>query len=202
MYYLKWYIIVIEVISVNKDFLVNKANKLVTARYDLSLEEQRVILTLASLVQPEDTEFKPYEFKIIDFMELLGIKDKRKYTRIPKITKSLMQKILEIKENDELIQVAWLSSATYKEGTGTVILEFSPRLKPYMLQLNKLYTSYKLRNILELKGKYSIRIYEILKANEFKGGVEISVDDLKKILKVNAPSYDIYQNFKKRVEDF
>ena len=36
--------------------------------YDLSLEEQKIILTLASMVQPNDEEFKPYIFKISDFM--------------------------------------------------------------------------------------------------------------------------------------
>ena len=52
----------------NENYLVTKANTLITSNYDLSLEEQRIILTLASTVQPEDEDFKPYKFKISDFM--------------------------------------------------------------------------------------------------------------------------------------
>lgn len=183
----------------NENYLVTKANTLITSNYDLSLEEQRIILTLSSMVQPTDENFKPYEFKIKDFIDLLGIEDKRKYTKIPKITKSLMQKVLEIKQGDDIIQVAWLSSAHYKKGTGSVEIEFSPKLKPFMLGLKEFYTSYRLKNVLELKGKYSIRMYEILKSNEFKKVCSIDVDELRKILKADNGSYLIYQNFKNRI---
>lgn len=183
----------------NENYLVTKANTLITSSYDLSLEEQRIILTLASMVQPTDEDFKPYRFKISEFMELLGVESRAKYSMIPKITKGLLQKVLEIKQNDKLIQVAWLSSAEYQKGTGYVELEFSPKLKPFMLGLKEFYTSYKLKNVLELKGKYSIRMYEILKSNEFKKTAEIQIDELREILKANTGSYKIYQNFKNRI---
>lgn len=168
--------------------------------YDLSLEEQKLILTLASMVQPNDEGFKPYKFKINDFMDLLGVSTKTKYTEIPKITKELMKKVFEIEENDTIIQTAWLSSAKYKKGTGMVELEFSPQLKPYMLKLNELFTQYKLANILSMKCKYSPRIYEILKCNEFKkqGYVEIEVDELRKLLKAED-IYLKYNDFKRKI---
>ena len=183
----------------NENYLVTKANTLITSNYDLSLEEQRIILTLASTVQPSDEDFKPYRFKIKDFMELLGVEAKSKYSVIPKVTKELMQKVLEIKQDNKIIQVAWLSSTVYEKGSGTVELEFSPKLKPFMLGLKEFYTSYRLKNVLELKGKYSIRMYEILKSNEFKKAAEIEVDDLRKILKADTGSYLVYQNFRNRI---
>ena len=54
------------------------------SNYDLSLEEQKVILTLASMVQPTDEQFKLYKFKISNFIKLLGIETKTKYTEILK----------------------------------------------------------------------------------------------------------------------
>lgn len=183
----------------NENYLVTKANTLITSNYDLSLEEQRVILTLASTVQPTDEDFKPYKFSIKEFMELLGVESKSKYSVIPKITKDLMQKVLELKQDNKIIQVAWISSAVYEKGSGTVELEFSPKLKPFMLGLKEFYTSYRLKNVLELKGKYSIRMYEILKSNEFKKVVEIEIDELRKILKADTGSYLIYQNFRNRI---
>jgi plasmid replication initiation protein len=185
----------------DKNYLVTKSNYLImNSSYDLSLEEQKLILTLASMVQPEDEGFKSYKFKIADFIKLLGIENKSKYTETPKITKELMKKVFEIEEDDTIIQIAWLSSVSYKKGTGMVELEFSPKLKPYMLKLNSMFTQYKLSNILSLKSKYSPRIYEILKANEFKkqGNVEIEVEDLRKLLKADN-IYPRYYDFRIKV---
>ncbi len=159
----------------DNDYIVSKSNYFImSSAYDLSLEEQRIILTLASMVQPSDEEFKLYKFKISEFIKLLGIKDQSKYSVLPVVTKELMKKVFEIETNNSIIQVAWLSSAEYIKETGTIELEFSPKLKPYFLQLKSFFTNYKLSNILSMKSKYSPRLYEILKMNEFnKKGFKI-----------------------------
>ena len=72
----------------DKNYIVKKSNYFImNCSYDLSLEEQKLILTLSSMVQPADEEFKPYKFKISDFIKLLGVETQTKYTEIPKITK-------------------------------------------------------------------------------------------------------------------
>jgi len=185
----------------DKNYLVTKSNYFImNSSYDLSLEEQKLILTLASMVQPEDEEFKPYKFKIAEFIELLGIENQAKYTETPKITKELMKKVFEIQEGNKLIQTAWLSSAIYEKGTGYVELSFSPYLKPYMLKLNTMFTQYKLANILSMKSKYSPRIYEILKCNEFKkqGYIKLEIEDLRKLLKAENV-YPKYNDFKRYI---
>ena len=184
-----------------RDYIVTKSNYFImNTSYDLSLEEQKIILTLASIVQPNDEEFKPYIFKISEFMELLGVDTKTKYTEIPKITKELMKKVFEIHEENKLIQTAWISGAIYEKGSGRVILKFNPDLKPYMLQLKEQFTQYQLANILTMKSKYSPRIYEILKCNEFRkqGYIEIELEELKKLLRTEG-MYRQYQDFKRKV---
>lgn len=185
----------------DKNYLVTKSNYFImNSSYDLSLEEQKLILTLASMVQPDDEDFKSYKFRIADFMDLLGVADKSKYTEIPKITKELMKKVFEIQEENKLIQTAWLSGAVYEKGSGEVELTFSSYLKPYMLKLSSMFTQYKLANILSMKSKYSPRMYEILKCNEFKkqGYIEIEVEDLRKLLRADA-IYPLYADFKRKV---
>lgn len=183
------------------NYLVTKSNILINSSYDLSLEEQKIILTLASFVEPEDVNFKPYKFKIQSFLKLLGIKNQSKYSIIPKITKELMKKVFEIQEEDgTVIQLAWLSSAKYKPGTGYVELQFSNYLKPYMLLLKDFYTSYRLYNVLNLRSKYSIRMYEVLKSNQFKKTCIINLEELKKIFKIDKNnSYKLYSNVKNRI---
>ena len=183
------------------NYIVTKSNYFImNCNYDLSLEEQKLILTLASMVQPEDEEFKPYIFKISEFIKLLRVETQTKYTEIPKITKELMKKVLEIQEGKTLLQVAWLSSARYEKGSGMVTLKFSPDLKPYMLQLKNNFTQYQLANILSMKSKYSPRIYEILKCNEFKkqGNIEIDVVDLRKLLRAED-IYPLYADLKRKI---
>ncbi len=110
-----------------------------------------------------------------------------------------MKKGFEIQEGKAFIQTAWLSGAKYEKGTGYVELTFSPYLKPYMLQLNSMFTQYKLANILNMKSKYSPRIYEFLKCNEFKkqGYIEIEIDELRKLLKADNvyPKYNDFKRF-------
>lgn len=184
----------------NKNYIIKKSNYFVmNSHYDLSIEEQKIILTLASMVKPEDEEFKRYRFNIAEFINLIGIKNQSQYTEIPRITKELMKKVFEIQEENKVIQVAWLSSAIYEKGSGYVELEFSPCLKPYMLKLNSMFTQYKLGNILMMKSKYSPRFYEFLKCNEFKKqGFEIELNELKCLLKIKD-SYARFYDFKKKV---
>lgn len=184
-----------------RNYLVTKSNKLIYGHFDLTLTQQKLIITLSSMVQPKDMEFKEYTLKIKDFMHLLGITDQSKYKEVPKITKDLMKKVLEIQEGNDILQLSWLASARYKKHEGEVVLKFAPDLKPYLLQIKEFYTSYKLSNILDLKSKYSIRLYEILKSNQYKKQkfFEISLMELKKMLGADTSAYNLYANFKNRI---
>ncbi|HHD2785656.1 TPA: RepB family plasmid replication initiator protein [Clostridium perfringens] len=178
--------------------LVSKSNELINTRYNLNLQEQKLILTLASMVQPDDSEFKSYNFKVKEFMDLLEIKDKSTYKNLDKVIKSLMEKTFVIKkESGEYIRLAWLSSATYFKGN--VTLEFSANLKPYLLMLKENYTSYKLENILKLKSCYSVRLFEILKSNLYKKSLIIDIETLKYLLQADKKTYNLYGKFKEKI---
>ncbi|EPB8167446.1 replication initiation protein [Clostridium perfringens] len=178
--------------------LVSKSNELINTRYNLNLQEQKLILTLASMVQPDDSEFKSYNFKVKEFMDLLEIKDKSTYKNLDKVIKSLMEKTFVIKKDSgEYIRLAWLSSAKYFKGN--VTLEFSANLKPYLLMLKENYTSYKLENILKLKSCYSVRLFEILKSNLYKKILIIDIETLKYLLQADKKTYNLYGKFKEKI---
>ncbi|HBF7094791.1 TPA: replication initiation protein [Clostridioides difficile] len=183
------------------DYIVKKSNYFImNCKYDLSIQEQRIILTLASMIKSTDEEFKEYKFSTKEFKELLNLKGQSVYSEIPKITKKLLGKTLEIENEHETIQCGWIATARHLKKEGFIILRISPDLKPYMLQLNTLYTSYRLKNVLSMKSKYSIRIYEILKCHEFKqqSFIDISIDELRKLLKAEN-IYPKYANFKQKI---
>lgn len=177
---------------------MTKSNILIEANYKLTITEQKIVLYLVSKIRKDDDDFKTYTLPIKEFYELLGYKGNPKYSEMRKITKELIGKVVEIKEEKKLKQISWLSYVEYNENDGSVNLSFDPRLKPYLLQLQREFTSYKLKNVMELKSGYSIRIYEILKKWQTVKKVEVSLIELRKMVGA-TDKYHEYHNFKKRV---
>ena len=110
--------------------IVTQANELVESRYNLTLGEQRLIFTMIARIQPEDEDFKPYRISLNELAEFLGINKNHIYADCKKITKKLLEKVVEIQEPGRLLQTHWVSSADYIDGTGMVNLTFDPLLKP------------------------------------------------------------------------
>ena len=187
-----------EMTETNLNNLVTKSNKLIEANYKLGVVEQKIILYLASNIQPNDSDFKTYTLSIKEFTNLLGLKGHPKYKELRQITKELMQKVFEIRINKKVIQVSWLSYVAYNETEGTIDLRFDPFLRPYLLQLKKEFTSYKLENVVKLKSSYSIRIYELLKQYEKFHERTFLLNDLRSMLGAED-IYPAYGNFKQRV---
>jgi plasmid replication initiation protein len=60
-------------VELNKKSLVVQSNKLIEARYRLSVEEQKIVKILISQIRKDDKDFQDYEFRIKDLAELLGL---------------------------------------------------------------------------------------------------------------------------------
>lgn len=177
--------------------LITKANALNEARYKLSSVEQKIVLSVVSMVQKDDEDFKTYQMKIADFLALTGRENG--YTEIKAITKNLMEKPLSILTGKSELQIAWFSSVEYFNGKGYVEFSFDPKLKPYLLHLKSCFISYPLSNIMKLSGSYSIRIYELLKQYERIGKRVFTLDKLKSLLGIEKTEYKLYGHFKSRV---
>jgi plasmid replication initiation protein len=186
---------------VKKDdrMLVTKSNELIEASYKLTTNEQRIILMLAAKVQPEDQEFKRYRIEVDEFVRLLDLKNKGVHNDIQDIIKNLMKKTFGIKKEKSILYMPWLASAEYFIGQGYMELEFSPKLKPYLLQLKERFTTYRLHNVMQLRSVYSIRIYELLKQYALIGMRLFELDDLKFILGIEKNEYEKYGHFKSKV---
>ncbi|MCM3759149.1 replication initiation protein [Sporosarcina aquimarina] len=185
-----------------ENYLVTQSNNLIEARHKkpLTAREQKIVLSMVGMIQPSDEDFKDYRISVKSFSEMLGLKGSVKYTQMKGIAENLMSKTVEIpKKNGGWILANWISSAEYKEGEGVIELSFSPKLKPYMLQLKNQFTSYRLSNILNLNSTYSIRLYELMKKWQHLGKWGCSVEDLRGKLGVGEKIYPRYANLKARV---
>ena len=185
-------------LQIKENNIVSKSNTLIEANSRLNLVEQKMLLCLASNIEPNDRDFKTYTFPIKQFHDLLGLNGSTKYTELSKITKELLSKVIEIRAGEELIQVSWLSSAIYNRNKGTIDMRFDPLLKPFLLELSSKFTSYRLANVVKLKSTYAIRIYELLKQYEDLKERTISLENLRYYLDA-MDVYPNYANFKQRV---
>jgi len=187
--------------KLNENYLVTQSNKLIDARHDVPLtaREQKIVLTMVSMIQPSDEDFKKYQISIKDFSAMLGLTGHVKYEEIKEIAQRLQRKSVFIAEEDGFVVTNWVASQRYKKGEGIIELAFSPELKPYLLQLKNQYTSYKLSNILSLKSTYSIRLYELSKKWQHLGKWTCPVEDLKVYLGATKSTFDRYNLFKVRV---
>ncbi|PUB08201.1 replication initiation protein [Paenisporosarcina sp. OV554] len=188
-----------------ENYMVTQSNNLIEARHlkPLTAREQKIVLTMVSMIQPTDKDFMDYRISIREFHEMLGLSGREHYTEIKEIAKELMSKSVEIPKDDGgWILANWISSADYIKGEGVIALSFSPKLLPYLLQLKNAFTSYRLSNILSLKSTYSIRLYELMKKWQHLGRWECPVESLREKLGATTKTYSLYGNFKNRVLSF
>jgi hypothetical protein len=72
-------------------------------------------------------------------------------------------------------------------------------MKPYLLQLKERFTTYRLKEVIQLKSSFSIRIYELLKQYEKIGERIFLLETLKASLGIGPTEYSLYGDFKRRV---
>lgn len=189
----------------NKDYIVTQANELIMAKQTkpLSLREKRLIVTLVSMIEPQDEAFKEYNIRLREFYKLLGLNEDVHYSQLKQVVDDLMSKVIEIPLGEGgWLKTHWVSRATYIEGEGMIKLSFDPHLREYLLMLKKAFTSYKLNNVLSLQSTYGLRLYEILKSWEYVKSEKartVELIRLREMLGVDSKTYPKYSNFKIKV---
>ncbi len=190
-----------EILSV-KSMLVVKENELIQrASYHMSMEEQKLLCYVISKIKPTDKVFEQYTISALDFAEIVGIDKRHVYRDFKKMIDSFDSKAQWIKIDDTEFKFRVFSEAEYNEKKGSITVMLNSHLKKYLLDIGKQgqYTKYELWNILSLKSKYSIRLYELFRSYSYQHEKEFEIDELKSLL--CAEQYKNFNDFKKRVID-
>lgn len=184
-----------------QDAKIRKANALIQkSRFELTEQEQKIILYLISKIKPTDTDFEEYSFSIKDFCEVCGIQYQANYEAVKAVLKHIADKSVWIPlgYNESLIR--WLEYVDIDKQNYEINIRFDKRLKPFLLQLKQNYTEYKLIYPLYFKHKYSTRLYEWLKSIHYDEsqpyGTVIQIEEIKK--RMGAEIYKPYAHFKTR----
>jgi len=174
-------------------------NNLVEAKYFMTLQQKRIMIWLISQIKPDDIDFKEHVLSIRELINICQLSGESSFKEIRDITFSLIEKGIRIiditdPDNKREIQVSWLSSADYYQGQ--VKLSFSPKLKPYLLQLKEKFTAINVIDLMQFKSVHAIRIYELLKQYQDIGERVLSLEEIKECCGVKG-KHKQYIDFEK-----
>jgi plasmid replication initiation protein len=186
---------------------VVKSNKVIEASYMLSLSEQRVLLACIAQIDSRSELTENYRFEITasGMADLAGLDSlSNAYRDLKKAAEKLYERSVIIDDpdpaNPQIAQrkTRWISSIDYVPGEGKLVLSFSFGIIPYLSQLSREFTQYKLKHVAKFESVYSIRLYELLVQWSSAGEREIEVEWLKNQFQVDD-KYSRLTDLKKRV---
>ncbi len=184
--------------------LIKKANNLVESRYKFDIWETRFFLSVLSQIRRDDTEFEVYRIWYKDVIKTFALKSGDSYASLREAARGLMGKSVHVNYEADGVkrkaELHLLRKIDYlQEGQKNVEnheyidVTVEQEMKPLLLQLQKNFTAYDMRNVVKL-GVYSVRLYELLKQYESIGARTLKVDELKSMFQVEE-LYKLFADF-------
>lgn len=170
-----------------QDDLIVKSNRFVSAKYDWSTLEHRVVAMMVAQLRKEDGSFGVQRLRVKDIIEMSGASSKDIYNRVEEICSKLLAQKIEVRSVTEDGRREYegynlMSSCKYVEGSGFILAKFNDDMKPFLLELKRRFTMYRLQFVMQLRSQYSIRVYELLKMREDLRFVRLTIEELREIL--------------------
>jgi plasmid replication initiation protein len=182
---------------------VVKSNKLILGRADLSPIQHRIVAMLIAQLTPETETFEKQTIRVKDLERLLERSHGSIYQDVEDACSGLLDAKIEVRERGDGRRtyhgMNLMSDIKYKEG-GEVKAEFTPAMRPFLLQLKRRFTQYNLQYFVRLSSQYSMRIYELLKMRQDLRFYRIPVQELRELLKCEH-SYARFRDFRRATID-
>ena len=203
--------------------LVVKANNIIEASYQLSLNEQRLILAAIACIPKgeEVTDNTGYCVTRESFIEL-GVNPKTASREIREACDRLFNRVITITTEAGTFKTRWVQdimkynsdwalanpefiqevtgSDPYAEDYILAAIRFSKSVLPFISNLSSNFTQYFLQDIAGVSSGYSIRFYELMMQFKSTGYRKIRLDDLRNMLDLND-KYPLTADLKRRVID-
>ncbi len=192
---------------IKKNNIIKKDASLVKSATNLTLNENKIILKLISMIKVDDVDFEEYEMSVKEFVKFADNIKGRQYQYFKQIASNLTRKQVLIKlDENRILDTNWVISAEYINNEAYIKFMIHPKLKPYLLNLKKNFLQYDINNVIGLKSIYSYKMYELIKnelnllkakvknKNIKNAKIKFAVAELRKML--NIPDSYRYDNIK------
>ena len=183
--------------------IVVKANQLIRGRINWTKLEHRVVAMLVAQLKKEDDSFKMQQVHISELMDMAQVSSRDIYDRAEEICRKLLNQKVHVRTSTEDGRRMYqgyncLSTCRYVEGSGYIEAKFNDDMKPFLLQLKRQFTMYRLQNFMQLSSQHSMRVYELIKMREGLRYLCVSVEELREVLCCKH-TYDRFSDFKRYV---
>lgn len=188
-----------------QELFVVKSNELIQkGRYNLTVQQQKIVLYAISKIKRGDPPNKWYELSIDELCSVIGVdldEGGTYYKRIKDDLRSLTTRLwVQFPDKSEWT-MSWFDNVGIVPLSGTVYVKFHEKMEPFLFDLVNRYTQYQLYEVLVFKNKYAIRLYEILRSyimqDELRKGTEkiviLDIDEVKEQLV--TPEYKRWVDF-------
>jgi plasmid replication initiation protein len=195
--------------------VVWQQNRLAEARYELTPREQKLVLYVISMIEPEDEFFKLHKINVKHFAQIAGLDSNALYKELREVALQIKSKPLVINghiepgdTNPTELITSWFADVVIQaNGDGYIGVSISERLKPYLLQVKREFFRYRLAYVLHLRSGYAIRLYQWAKRWQYAGKRRISINELRVVMgtveltpkgNISKTLLALYKDFKKR----
>jgi plasmid replication initiation protein len=184
------------------DKLAVQSNDVLFGQQSFTNLQRRIYLLAISQIKRTDNQLRPYRVHIEDLKEY-GVSDNI-YSHMDRVTDGLMRKVFKrrIKENGKRGWEKWpmISWAKYIEGQGYIEIELHREMEELLLNLKEKgnFTPVPIANATACGSIYGSRIYAMLYSWRQHNKMEISVSELRTVLKLED-QYKNFAHFRKRV---
>ena len=174
------------------------------ARYSLSLQQQKIVNYLTSMISSHDEEFKFIDFSIPDFCRLCGMDETsgKNYNDIKKAVKGIADKSVwvEMEDGTETV-LRWIEKPYINRHSGTIRIKLDEDMKPYLLQQKKNFSMWEALWSYSYEYKYTERLYQYVNSVHYhKDDVYVFIATLDELrARLDADKYKTYQALKSRV---
>jgi plasmid replication initiation protein len=185
---------------------VTQANSLARAVQQMDILEKRLLAIGISRLRWEQADFTTIEMPMSELKDVLGRKNKNIYKMVQNAARGLLKRTVYIEDEDGgWTEFQWVSEAKYipakkrLDKTSVIRLRLHDNLKPYLLQLKDNYNSMPISEIIYMSSFSSLRLFEILFHDSFRGKKAVlsyELDDLKKRIGIAEGSYESFKDFR------
>ena len=188
-----------------KDNLVVKHNDLVTASYAMTRHEQNLLLSCISQIDSRKRldEGQVFTLTVEQARDLFynGNDQYNAYRDLKTASERLFERKIRLQlDNGKELLTRFVQSVIFDPEAGAVNIRFATDIYPYLSELEKNFTKYRLANIVQLTSVYAVRLYELLICWLGQGlhNKEFDIDDFRRLMGIDD-KYSQFGELKKRV---
>jgi plasmid replication initiation protein len=190
---------------------IYKNKKLNNANFgDFTHTDYQVFLHLVSKIggvdefgkylQPAELK-REHELTAKEFSSVFNTDIHNSYRVLKKAVDKLMKTDIKIERADtnETWRINVCSMAKYNINQGTIVIEFTDRIMPYLAQVRERFVLYNLKEVANFGSIYTTRLYELIQGFKETGWMIKSIDQLRESFAIGNNKFKLYGHFKDKI---